>query len=48
MDEAYGASPIGRGAHVDEVADLVRFFAGPSAGPMTGSTIRVDGGYTAR
>ena len=36
--------PAGRYAHVDEVAGVVTFLAGPDAGSITGAVIPVDGG----
>ena len=36
--------PAGRYAHVDEVAGVVTFLAGPVAGYITGAVIPVDGG----
>jgi 3-hydroxybutyrate dehydrogenase len=39
---------IKRLAEPEEVADVVAFLCGPSAGFMTGSSIMVDGGWTAR
>ena len=36
--------PAGRYAHVDEVAGVVTFLAGPDAGYITGAVIPVDGG----
>jgi NAD(P)-dependent dehydrogenase (short-subunit alcohol dehydrogenase family) len=45
---AGGGVPAGRVAHVDEVAQLVLFLAGPNSTSMTGSIIPFDGGYTAK
>jgi NAD(P)-dependent dehydrogenase (short-subunit alcohol dehydrogenase family) len=43
-----GGSPLGRAAHVDEVAELVLAIIGPFGASMTGAVIPIDGGYTAR
>jgi len=40
--------PMGRLATVDEIAAAVLFLAGPGAGMVTGSSLLVDGGWTAR
>jgi NAD(P)-dependent dehydrogenase (short-subunit alcohol dehydrogenase family) len=40
--------PAGRFATVDEVAEAVVWAASPGAAMVTGSSIRVDGGWTAR
>jgi 3-oxoacyl-[acyl-carrier protein] reductase len=39
--------PLGRFGRTEEIADVIAFVAGPSATYMTGSTIRVDGGWSA-
>jgi NAD(P)-dependent dehydrogenase (short-subunit alcohol dehydrogenase family) len=38
--------PMGRYAHVDEVAKTVLFLASPEAGYITGQNLRLDGGLT--
>ena len=40
--------PLGRLGTVEDVAAAVRFAASPAAAMITGSSIRVDGGWTAR
>ena len=40
--------PLGRLGTVQDVAAAVRFAASPAAAMITGSSIRVDGGWTAR
>jgi len=39
--------PLGRAGTVDEVAQAVVFLASPAAGLVTGSSLLVDGGWTA-
>ena len=39
--------PIGRVGTVEEVAYAVVFLASPAAGLVTGSSLLVDGGWTA-
>ncbi len=41
-------TPLGRPANTQEVADLIAFLTGPSAAPMAGAIVPVDGGYTAQ
>jgi len=41
-------TPLGRPANTQEVADLIAFLVSPSAVPMAGAVIAVDGGYTAQ
>jgi len=47
-DSLKQGTPLGRPAHVQEVADLIAFLVGPSSAPMAGAIIAVDGGYTAQ
>ena len=45
QQEAYrGAIPAGRFAQPQEVAQVVRFLAGESAGYISGALVPVDGG----
>jgi NAD(P)-dependent dehydrogenase (short-subunit alcohol dehydrogenase family) len=40
--------PINRSGEVDDVAQAVRYFAGPESGWLTGQSLNVDGGHTVR
>ena len=40
--------PMRRRASVAEIADVVRMLAGPEGGYITGQTIMIDGGFTAK
>ena len=40
--------PLGRPAHVREIADLVAFLASPRSGYTTGTIVTVDGGIASR
>lgn len=40
--------PIGRSGVVDDIAQAVRYFAGPESGWVTGQLLTVDGGHTLR
>jgi len=40
--------PLGRLATADDVAAAALFAASPAAGSVTGTSLRVDGGWTAR
>lgn len=46
--EVTGSIPLGRVGTVDEVVAAVRFLASPAASLITGASLLVDGGYTAR
>ena len=49
MTAAYLAGqPIGRSGEVDDVAQAVRFLAGPESSWVTGQLLTVDGGHTLR
>ncbi|WP_271035750.1 SDR family NAD(P)-dependent oxidoreductase [Mycolicibacterium hassiacum] len=43
-----GGPLINRRAHVDEVANLLLFLAGPSGRSLSGAVIPFDGGFTAK
>ncbi|WP_235735533.1 SDR family NAD(P)-dependent oxidoreductase [Nocardioides alcanivorans] len=47
IDRLEAAHPLGRLAHVDEVAAVVTHLVSPAAGFVTGSTYDVDGGLLA-
>jgi NAD(P)-dependent dehydrogenase (short-subunit alcohol dehydrogenase family) len=47
-DQVLGQIPLGRLGTARDVAAAVRFAASPAAGMITGTSIRVDGGWTAR
>jgi NAD(P)-dependent dehydrogenase (short-subunit alcohol dehydrogenase family) len=40
--------PLGRIGTVEEVVAAVTFLASPAASLITGTSLRVDGGYTAQ
>jgi 3-oxoacyl-[acyl-carrier protein] reductase len=46
-DQARAQLALPRYAHVDEIASLVAFLAGPEAGFATGACWTIDGGYSA-
>jgi 3-oxoacyl-[acyl-carrier protein] reductase len=42
-----GLMALPRYAHVDEIAAMVAYLAGPEAGFVTGASLTIDGGFTA-
>ncbi|GIU87022.1 MAG: short-chain dehydrogenase [Acidimicrobiia bacterium] len=48
LDDYLAQMPISRVGTVDDVANLVRFLAGPESSWITGQTIGVDGGHQLR
>jgi NAD(P)-dependent dehydrogenase (short-subunit alcohol dehydrogenase family) len=40
--------PLGRLGQVEDVTGAVVFLAGPAAGLITGTSVLIDGGYTAQ
>ncbi|MBL8671101.1 MAG: SDR family oxidoreductase [Alphaproteobacteria bacterium] len=48
MAQVMSSIPMGRTGTVDEVANAVLFLASPAAGMVTGTSLLVDGGWTAR
>jgi NAD(P)-dependent dehydrogenase (short-subunit alcohol dehydrogenase family) len=47
IEELGKTTILGRGAHVDEIADVIAFLASEKASYITGSVIAADGGRTA-
>ena len=47
-DEVLGQIPIGRLAKVEDVMGAIVFLASPAAAMITGTSLLVDGGWTAR
>ncbi len=43
-----GGQPIARSGEVDDIAEAVRYFAGPESSWVTGQLLTVDGGHTLR
>ncbi len=43
----FGMIPLGRLATMDDVVAAVLYLAGPSSGMVTGTSLKVDGGWTA-
>lgn len=48
MESVKQGTPLGRPAHVDEVARLIAHLSGPDGAPMAGAIVAIDGGYTAQ
>jgi NAD(P)-dependent dehydrogenase (short-subunit alcohol dehydrogenase family) len=48
LDDYMAQTPISRPGTVEEVADAVRFLAGPEAAWITGECLAVDGGHHLR
>ena len=48
VDAIVGQTPLGRLIETQEVADAVLFLASDAASGITGVTLPVDGGWTAR
>ncbi|HXQ58664.1 MAG TPA: SDR family oxidoreductase [Acidimicrobiales bacterium] len=48
LDDYMAQTPISRPGRVEEVADAVRFLAGPEAAWITGECLAVDGGHHLR
>lgn len=48
LEQLGSATPLGRTAEPSEIAEAIVFLASPQASYITGATVMVDGGYTAR
>ena len=48
LETRAGVTPMGRRGTVEEIAATALFLAGADAGYITGHTLVVDGGWTAR
>ena len=47
LEKLGSATPLGRTAHPNEIAEVIVFLASSQASYLTGATVAVDGGYTA-
>jgi len=47
LEQLGSATPLGRTANPSEIAEAIVFLASPQASYLTGTTVAVDGGYTA-
>ena len=47
LEQLGSATPLGRTADPSEIAEAIVFLASPHASYLTGTTVAVDGGYTA-
>jgi NAD(P)-dependent dehydrogenase (short-subunit alcohol dehydrogenase family) len=47
LEQLGSATPLGRTAHPNEIAEVIVFLASSRASYLTGATVAVDGGYTA-
>ena len=47
LEQLGSATPLGRAADPSEIAEAIVFLASPQASYLTGTTVAVDGGYTA-
>jgi NAD(P)-dependent dehydrogenase (short-subunit alcohol dehydrogenase family) len=48
LEQLGSTTPLGRTAEPSEIAEAIVFLASPQASYITGATVMVDGGYTAR
>jgi len=48
LDSYLTQTPLGRAGAPDEIADLIRFLAGPESAWITGQAISIDGGHSLR
>ena len=48
LDSYLTQTPLGRSGKPDEVAELIRFLAGPESAWITGQSISIDGGHSLR
>jgi NAD(P)-dependent dehydrogenase (short-subunit alcohol dehydrogenase family) len=48
LDSYLTQTPLGRAGDPDEVAELIRFLAGPESAWITGQAISIDGGHSLR
>jgi len=48
LDSYLTQTPLGRAGQPDEIAELIRFLAGPESAWVTGQAISIDGGHSLR
>ena len=48
LDSYLTQTPLGRAGQPDEIAELIRFLAGPESAWITGQAISIDGGHSLR